>query len=178
MAEIKSTLDIVMQKTSHLKLSEQERQKQKLKDIQGNINGLIQKYKDGLLKEEQIKRQWKAIKQRHVLSGDSLLIKESLQQLGLDQENQPLIYLLAEICHIDTRGITAVLETYQTTQKDALERLRQSAKESLAQERSISGSAVVPNLEHDLEWTDQKQKIETAHEALLEQLRQSVLSSG
>ncbi len=177
MGEIKSALDIVMEKTRHLKLTDKERQIQKLKDIQRSLKGLVQKYKDHLLKDEKIRQEWEALKQSHSLPDDSLLVTEVLQQMGLDQENQPLLHLLAEVCHLNTNGLTTVFEAYEEKRQEALNRFRLKAKEHLARERFISGSAVVPNLEQDREWADQNQKLETAHEALLEQERQKLLKA-
>ncbi len=175
MGEIKSSLDIVMEKTRHLNLSDEERQTQKLKDIRGSLKGLVQKYKDHLLKDKKMCQEWEALKQSNSLPDDSLLVSETLQQLGLDQENQPFLHLLAEICHLDTRGLTTVFETYAQTRQAALDQFRLKAKERLARKRFISGSAVVPNLEQDRGWADQNQKIEKAHAALLEQERQKLL---
>ena len=46
MAEIKSTLDLVMEKTKNLSLSEEERQGQKNEEIESRIRGLLQKFND------------------------------------------------------------------------------------------------------------------------------------
>ncbi|MEE8540654.1 MAG: hypothetical protein V3S66_03245 [Desulfobacterales bacterium] len=177
MGEIKSSLDIVMEKTRHLKLTDEERQTQKLKDIQGSLKGLLQKYKDHLLKDEKMRTEWEALKHSHSLPDDSLLVIEALQQIGLDQENQPLLHLLTEVCHLNTSGLTTVFEAYEETRQEALDQFRLKAKDRLARKRSISGSAVVPNIEQDRGWADQNQKIEMAHEALLEQERQKLLNA-
>ena len=177
MGEIKSSLDIVMEKTRHLKLTQEERQTQKLKDIQGSLKGLVQKYKDHLLKDEKMRQEWEALKQAHSLPDDSLLVSEALQQIGLDKENPPLLHLLAEVCHLNTSGLTTVFEAYEETRLEALNRFRLKAKEHLAQKRFISGSAVVPNIEQDRGWANQNQEIDKAHEALLEQERQKLLKS-
>lgn len=46
MAEIKSTLDLVMEKTKDLSLSDEERQGQKNKEIGSRIRGLLNKFQD------------------------------------------------------------------------------------------------------------------------------------
>lgn len=46
MAEIKSTLDLVLERTKHLSQSSEEKQAQKQKDIANRLNGLLQKYQD------------------------------------------------------------------------------------------------------------------------------------
>ena len=175
MGEIKSSLDIVMEKTRHLKFTAEERQTQNVKDLQGRLKGLVQKYKDRLLKNEKMRKDWEMLKQLHSLPDASLLVTEVLQQIDLDKENQPLLHLLADICHLNTSGLTTVFEAYEETRQQALDRFRRKAKERLARKQFIAGSAVVPNLEQDRGWADQNQKLYRTHEALLEQERKKLL---
>lgn len=46
MGEIKSTLDLVMDKTRHLTLSDEEKQEQKEKEFKKNLKGPAQKFQD------------------------------------------------------------------------------------------------------------------------------------
>ena len=55
MAEIKSTLDLVMEKTRHLSFSEQEKQEQHSHEFAKRIKGLIQQYQDQKLRVENLK---------------------------------------------------------------------------------------------------------------------------
>ena len=46
MGEIKSTLDLVMDKTRHLTLSDEEKQEQKEKEFRKKLKGPAQKFQD------------------------------------------------------------------------------------------------------------------------------------
>ena len=61
-AEIKSTLDLVMEKTRNLTLSSEEKQAQKQIDVENRIKGLVQKFEDGLLTGNQLKRNYDSLK--------------------------------------------------------------------------------------------------------------------
>ena len=52
MGEIKSTLDLVMEKTRHLTLSQEEKDSQKKVEVHKRLKGLVQKYRDNLLKKD------------------------------------------------------------------------------------------------------------------------------
>ena len=52
MGEIKSTLDLVMEKTRHLTLSQKEKEEQKQIEVNKRLKGLLQKYQDNLLRKE------------------------------------------------------------------------------------------------------------------------------
>ena len=54
MGEIKSTLDIVMEKTQNLSLSTEERQEQHNIEIVKRIKGLLQKYQDQTLSKNDL----------------------------------------------------------------------------------------------------------------------------
>ena len=77
MAEIKSTLDLVMEKTRNLTLSSEEKQAQKQIDIGNRIKGLVQKFEDGLLTGNQLKRNYDSFKKDADLPDDSLLASGS-----------------------------------------------------------------------------------------------------
>ena len=57
MGEIKSTLDLVMEKTRHLTLSQEEKEEQKHIEVDKRLKGLLQKYQDNLLKKEQLEKE-------------------------------------------------------------------------------------------------------------------------
>jgi hypothetical protein len=56
MGEIKSTLDLVMEKTKHLSLSEEEKLNTKKIDMQNKIRGLINKYEESTLNFTELKK--------------------------------------------------------------------------------------------------------------------------
>ena len=49
MAEIKSTLDLVMERTKHLTMSSEERVGQQQKDFEKKLQGVLQQYADKVL---------------------------------------------------------------------------------------------------------------------------------
>ena len=50
MAEIKSTLDLVLERTKNLTLTEEEKKSLQRKELEGKIRGWGQKYLDGLMR--------------------------------------------------------------------------------------------------------------------------------
>ena len=67
MGEIKSTLDLVMEKTKHLSLSDEEKQSQKKAELEKRVNGLLQKYQDQVLSLEQLLGEYTRLKQERSL---------------------------------------------------------------------------------------------------------------
>jgi len=150
--EIKSTLDLVMEKTRNLTLSSAEKQEQKQKEMQSRLKGMLQKYLDGLLTRNQLKKDYANLKKDLDPADDAFLIQEILNRLDPDQDNQLLLEALADCCRADTAGIQAAVDAYRNIHRQAaLERTAQ-LKADLARNFNVSGSAVVPNLEADAQW--------------------------
>jgi len=176
MAEIKSTLDLVMEKTRNLKLSNEEKQDQKNKEIESRLRGLLQKFQDQLITLERFKSEYQALRKEYNLSANEHLIKEICGQIELGEDNQALFELLAEFKLSDLEGLATVLQEFQTVLDTAAGQRRKILKDRLGETHFISGSAVVPHLESDPGWRKMVEEIRAEFEAKLNQERTDLLA--
>jgi len=152
MGEIKSTLDLVMEKTKHLTQSREEREQQKLKEARQRIRGLIQKYQDSLLDQDRFAIELdKMIKTYDVIAND-ILLNELLDDLDVNRDNKSQLTLLKDICNMDITGLESVYAGYMDELQLMTQERNQVLKNDLAEKQSIAGSAVVPNVEMDKIW--------------------------
>jgi hypothetical protein len=165
--EIKSTLDMVMEKTKHLTLSEQEKQDQKNKEAGQNLSGLLQKYQDRLIDIEGLKDKFDQLQKAYGFIDNHLLIREVLDRIDLDQDNTSLIHLLDTIGHVDTGNLTTVLTDYRDSVRREGDKRSDQAKEELAGGYRISGTAVLPNIASDDKWQAHLLRIRTEFLQLL-----------
>ena len=152
MGEIKSTLDLVLEKTRHLSQTSEEKRAQAKKDAESRINGLLQKYMDGLFTIEQLQRDYEKFKAELKLPNHSVLAGQVISRLDPAQDNRALFHVLDQCCHLNSSGLADVIHAYQAGYHTAAHSRMESLKESLAQKHAISGSAVVPNLASDEIW--------------------------
>jgi hypothetical protein len=171
MGEIKSTLDLVMEKTRNLKLSDEEKQAQKQSEVASRIKGLLQKLQDGLIPESQFQVEYKQLKTEFGQSDDSPLIDEIFSRLDPDADTGIFLNILSTCCHFETALINSMIEDYRETYQAAARMRSQQLKEYLAQKHSITGTAVVPNLDADEEWQQQLQDMRKQFEKQLSHLR-------
>ena len=94
MGEIKSTLDLVMEKTRHLTLSNEEKQQQKFEEARKRINGLLQKYQEHILDIDQIKQELNALQKTCESSVSNIFLHEALAGLKLDEDNSFLFIFI------------------------------------------------------------------------------------
>jgi hypothetical protein len=159
MGEIKSTLDLVLEKTRHLTLSEEEKREQKKKDARSRLAGLLQRYQDGKLDARRMGEEL----DRLVNTGDgpdeSLVRDEILGRIELGSENKQWLALLQARYRLDPSGVRSVEEDFREAVEAAAARREEEIKKELQQLGGISGSAVVPNLDSDHTWATEKQSI-------------------
>jgi hypothetical protein len=178
MGEIKSTLDLVMEKTRNLSLSQEERQNQRNKEIEGRIRGLLQKYQDQLISVERFKSEYRILQKDGGLPQNDLLTAEICRQIELGKDNQPLLELLAQFGFSDLAGISNIQREFQGTLDKAAQERIEILKDKLAETHSISGSAVVPNLEIDPGWRKTAGEIQARFERLLSREKTRLLDDA
>lgn len=152
MGEIKSTLDLVMEKTRHLTLSQEEKMAQKRTEVTKKLQGMLQKYHGNLLKKENLKKEVDNLKTDYDLNVDDILAKLLLNSLKLGQDNTTFTELLGEMFGLSFSGLETALQNFKNTVKSATKERLEQMKTDLYKKRLISGSAVVPNFEKDRRW--------------------------
>jgi len=176
MGEIKSTLDLVMEKTKNLSLSSEERQGQKNKEIESRIHGLLQKFKDQVLSADNLRSEYQKLQKDYDLSENAHLIKVIGGQIELGKDNQAWFDLLAQFKVADIERVTSVLHQFDEVINAAAEKRSKILQDKLAEEHFISGPAVVPNLEDDKAWREKARKIRAQFEPLLNQAKTKLLA--
>ncbi|MBW2409050.1 MAG: hypothetical protein JRF72_04565 [Deltaproteobacteria bacterium] len=168
MGEIKSTLDLVMEKTKHLSLSDEEKQNQKKAELEKRVNGLLQKYQDQVLSMDQLHGEYARLKQELSLPDDSFLVNQALTKIDLTGDNRHLLELLKQFCGSGTGRIETILNEFQDEFNSAASYRLVELREDLARQHAISGSAVVPNLQADDAWRAEAGEIRSRFEKTLE----------
>jgi len=146
MTEIKSTLDLIMEKTRDLLPSEEEKKALLGKEWAGKIRGLVQRVLDGKMTPEALRSELSSSPPPSGIHPYALLKRELLGKIDPDEDNGRILHLLETLCGEDTgklkRGIAGYL--WRVEEKKAA--LSAVALEDLAS-RGITGAAVSPNLE-------------------------------
>jgi hypothetical protein len=159
MAEIKSTLDLVMERTKHLSLSDEERQAQRTKEIQSALKGMVQKYQDNLLTWEEFQVALDRSRETFELKDNALLMEEILGRIELAGDNRLMLGLMADLLGIEATGLTSITASYEATVRSSAQLRADHAISELATSHQISGAAVLPNLQADPGWNEEHQDI-------------------
>ncbi len=173
MGEIRSTLDIIMEKTKGLTLSEEEKEALQRKETEGKVRGLLQKYIDGVLERDQLKAELDGLGETEQAVARTFLKTACLERIEPGVDHSRLLDLLQDLPGLDTAPLRRLLSKHD----DELSKRRKKRAQELVQhlkKGGISGSAVIPNIEADAEW---QEYMRAAREELRDQIKGLPLSS-
>jgi hypothetical protein len=170
MGEIKSTLDLVLERTRDLTLSDAEKQKLKQEGFRKHIRGLIIRFQKGEEPMASIGAELEKAGVEFGLEPQAEFFCEILSEISLEGNNDLLLSLVRKICNRDTREIEGVLSGYADEVSSARNHRNGMIRKELSKLHGISGDAVVPNLEADENWGRTLQQIRNRHLRRLEGL--------
>jgi hypothetical protein len=159
MGEIKSTLDIIMEKARGLNISDEEKKAFKEGEMAGKVKGLIQKFLDGILDMHQLKRELAGLAEKGVEVVKRLIREESVSRIEPEGDNEPLLRVLEEVTGSDTDSLREFLKDFEQRLEQEKGSREKALKETL-EKQGISGSAVIPNIHADSEWSRYASEIE------------------
>jgi len=171
MAEIKSTLDIIMEKTKGLTMTDEEKRELKRKEMAGKVKGLVQKFLDNIIDLDKLKVEAAAVGEGHENMFRQVSIQETVGRIEPEGDNEPILELLESTTGMDTGPIREFLIDFE----HKLEKERAAHEKGLwkrLKKEGITGSAVIPNLKADSQWRDhvskQKEKFRDEVEGLVD----------
>jgi hypothetical protein len=168
-AEIKSTLELVMERTRHLTLTGEEKREHAVAEFKKSLSGLIQRCQDGTLTPGRFREDLHVLQANWQVTDSQIVLDEISKRLNLDGEKAWALDLLAQAFGINPHGITAVSDEYRKAVNEvALNRSDQIRKE-LGEKEGIYGTAVIPNLEADREWALAQRRLHERFEPILVQ---------
>ncbi|MBN2031926.1 MAG: hypothetical protein JW836_01515 [Deltaproteobacteria bacterium] len=150
MPEIKSTLDLIMEKAEKFTVTDEEKAAFRRRELEGKIKGLVQKYLDGLLDLERLKEQAAAFAANEEQTAYELMRVETLQRIKPGQNNERLLNVLS-VMGVNVEVVKKLLRDFEKRIRQGEKKRAELALENL-RKRGISGSAVIPNLDGDQGW--------------------------
>jgi hypothetical protein len=152
MAEIKSTLDLVMERTRHLSMSDEEKSLQQREDFEKRLQGLLQQYLDQTLAVKGLRDRLAALQTELNVSDEQYVLQEVLGRIDPDKGYARWLELLAEMAPGVHGPLQKILAEYAEHLADLLLAGEERELTRLAESCDIRGAAVVPNPLKDPEY--------------------------
>jgi len=151
MAEIKSTLDIIMEKAKKFSVTEEEKQGFKRQELESKIKGLVQKALDGILDSDRFQVEMAALQAKEKDLVDQILKDEVVARLEVEAKSEALLKMLEYAAGPVKAGVKKILADFEGQTARQKDSRRKTLLESF-KKKGVSGSGVLPNLDADPEW--------------------------
>jgi uncharacterized protein YdiU (UPF0061 family) len=167
MAEIKSTIDLIMERTKNLSLSEEEKTAIRRREAEGKARGWVQRYRDGLATLRDLKKEY-AEEKKAFPESEGIFRSVLLEHVEPAGENGAVFELMEKVLKMKTEPVRELAEAYREELSRTVREGLEAERESLRQ-KGISGAAVIPNPNRDKNLMD---RIREGMSAFQERLRE------
>ena len=153
MGEIKSTLDLVFEKTRNLTLSDEEKLSLAREKLNKKVQGLCNRYLDNFFPVSRLKDEMEKIASNDRELAYNCLKKFLFARFDLDGDNSLIVSALSEIARWDITSLKNLQKEYNSDKEGTKKAFAEKSLLAL-KESGVSGSAVVPNLYNIPEWNE------------------------
>jgi len=164
MAEIKSAIELAMERTKHLIMDKDEKEAFAIQEVEGKVKALLRRYMEDMADKDEVAKEYGLIKgdKRHK---KSIVISFFMDQFDFQGDNKKLLSLF-DLAGIDLPNpLKQEMEASQKTFQEEMEKRRQGMNERVVlklKEMGIQGNGIVPNLEA---WDDWKKEVKELEES-------------
>lgn len=177
MAEIKSTLELALERTKKIAISDEERQEIKQKEILDKVSTLSHRYREGTSPLHEILKEIEKMDKKIRPWAVENLLNQWVEALSLNDEGERLMKGIESLKERSLDEIKqrfdALLSLYREEMEEMEKRVRIQLMEILKREH-ISGSAVEPNVEGSELYKKERERLDQTYKAKLQELKEEL----
>ena len=175
MGEIKSTLELAMERTKKFAISEKEKKEMKQKEILQKATRLFYGYLDGHLPLNEILKQIERMEKKTATTVKELLFSQWVDTLSLDDEEERILKGIESLEQRDIHEVKQKFRDLLSQYQGEKEKVKEKAKSQLIEglrRNGICGSAVEPKLEGSELWKKEMEKLTQSYRMKLEAIKE------
>jgi hypothetical protein len=162
MAEIKSTIDLIMERTKSLSASPQERESFQRQEREKRLRGLVQRLLDDNLTLDGVKDELANEKKNGSAAEVAGVVKNALAgHIDPEADNERLFRYVNELVGTPEDKLRETLAAFREEATSRKAVLTESQKTDL-ESKGITGSAVLPNPEADPLWKALREEMQAS----------------
>jgi ElaB/YqjD/DUF883 family membrane-anchored ribosome-binding protein len=150
MAEIKSTLELAMERTKKMAISDKEREAIKQKEFSQKVNALFHRYMEGLLPLNALLKEIERMDEKARTMAKEFLLIQWIDALSLNEEAEGLLIGIETLKGKEIDEVKEKLHHLLSQYREETEKIKEEARarsEDALRKEGIYGSAVEPNIE-------------------------------
>ena len=177
MGEIKSTVELAMERTKKFSLSEKEREEMKQKEVLQKASSLFHRYRDGLLSLHEIQKQIDKMEKKIAATVKEFLLSQWIDALSLDDDEKKIfkgVELLEQRSVDEARKkFRSLFSRYRSEKEKVKEKARLRLIEDL-RKGGIFGNAVEPRVEESELWKKENEGLSHSFQMELEEIKEQL----
>ncbi len=177
MGEIKSTLELAMERTKKFAISEKEKEEMKQKEALQKATGLFHRYREGHLSLNEILKQIEKMEKKTAITVRESLLSQWIDALSLDDGDERILKGIESLKgrNLDElkQKFHYLLSQYLSEKEKVKEKVKVQFTEALRKD-SIYGSAVEPKIEGSEIWKKENEKLDQIYKVNLEEIKEQL----
>ena len=177
MGEIKSTLELAMERTRKFVISDKEKEEIKQREILQKATTLFHRYREGHLSLNELLKEIEKMDTRTTTMVKESLLSQWIDAFSLEEDAERILKGIESLKRrsIDEgkQKIHRLISQYQKEKEKIKEEVKAEFIRAL-KEKGVHGSAVEPNLEGNERWKIEKEKLDNSYKTKLEELKKQL----
>jgi len=177
MAEIKSALELAMEKSKKYVISDEERERIREKEILQKAMGLFHRYKEGRLSQNEMMREIEKMDEKVRERVKEVLLFQWVDALSLDFDPERLFGALESLRGRSLNDVKEKFQNLRSIFQNEIEEARQKLSLQLVEalkDEGIDGDAVEPNVEGSEEWKGRVEEVNRSHREKLNEIKDAL----
>lgn len=177
MAEIKSAVELAMERTKGLRLSHEEMEKMKEEEIQSKAVGLVNRFLEVDFHLREVEKELAKFDPQQRKHLERLFLQNLIDAMNLDRDNALILQGLETFLPTSAWTVKKIKDLLQKYLEKKKDELRKTETDLLAglERLGISGSAVHPQAEGSPEWEQAVAGFKPVFEEELKKLKKGIL---
>jgi hypothetical protein len=180
MAEIKSAIELAMEKTRNLVVDSKEREAMAIKDIEDKVKAVLRRYMEEMVDDEDAAKELNKINADLTLKR-TLIVDAVVEEFDVRKNNEPLLALMYAAGIDLPETIRRELETLSKTFREEVEARKMVVRERISDnlaESGIAGNGIEPNLVAWDEWREEIEQAGNAFKQKMEELKDTIKATN
>jgi hypothetical protein len=177
MGEIKSTLELAMERAKKFAISEKEKEEIKQKEVLQKATTLFHRYREGHLPLNNILKEIEKMEKKTAITVRESLLSQWIDALSLDDGDERILKGIESLKQQSIKEVKQkfhhLLSQYQGEKEKVKEKVKVQFTEALRKD-GIYGNAVEPNLEGGELWKKENEKLDQIYKVKLEEIKEQL----
>jgi hypothetical protein len=175
--EIKSTLELAMERTKKFAISEKEKEEMKQKEVFQKATSLFHRYREGHLSLNEILKEIERTEQKTAAALKEFLLSQWINALSLSDDDERILKGIESLKGRSINGVKEKFYSLLSQYHEEKEKIKEEATTQFTEalrKGGIYGSAVESKLEGSELWKKEIEKLDQSYRMKLEEIKEQL----